>query len=358
MSESPHGWELVDDSDNAAAGPGPRLKAAREALGWSLPAMAAELKLPPERLAALERDEFDAFGPAVFVRGYLRRCAVLLGIPADEVLRLYEAHAGPAGTVDPIGLPPGRVPGPDRSGWIRTLVVAAVVVGVLAGGWWFFAPGPEQSGRTASESSPPAQKNGPLTLEPVSEDALSEAASPVRLPAPASARSEPGGGTESGPAGSDAGIAEAREAVAEESAGRAGPDGAPSADAVAEADAEPAAPPAADTVADSLAAGTEADPAAATAEPVTPAISAGQADIRIRLMDDCWLEITDAEGRRLAYRLGRAGEVTRVRGTAPVSIFLGDAEAVELTVNGEPVAVRAAARRNGTARLTVGGGAG
>ena len=89
-----------------------------------------------------------------------------------------------------------------------------------------------------------------------------------------------------------------------------------------------------------------------------PVVQAGQADIRIRLLEDCWLEIIDAEGRRLAYRLGRAGEVTRVRGTAPVSVFLGNAEGVELTVDGEPVAVRPAARRDGTARLTVGGGAG
>jgi hypothetical protein len=38
--------------------------------------------------------------------------------------------------------------------------------------------------------------------------------------------------------------------------------------------------------------------------------------------------------------------------------MLGNAEGVELTVDGKSLAVRAAARRDGTARLTVGGGAG
>jgi cytoskeleton protein RodZ len=41
-----------------------------------------------------------------------------------------------------------------------------------------------------------------------------------------------------------------------------------------------------------------------------------------------------------------------------MAVFLGNAEGVRLTVDGAPIAVRPAARRDGTARLTVGGGAG
>jgi cytoskeleton protein RodZ len=42
--------------------------------------LAAELCLPMDRLAALERDEHASFGGVVFVRGYLRRAASLLGL--------------------------------------------------------------------------------------------------------------------------------------------------------------------------------------------------------------------------------------------------------------------------------------
>jgi len=323
MNDERRGWEIVDEgsAENQAAGPGARLKAAREQAGWTLEAFAAELKLPPRRLAELEADEFASFGPAVFVRGYLRRCAVLLGLHAEEILALYEARVGEAGAAVEIGLPPGRPPRPDRSGWLRPLAIAAVVVAVLAGGWWFFAPSPGIQAPAAKRV--PEGAGAPLALEPpgpqpskASPDAVEER--PVEV-----VRTEPE-------------PMELQET--DESGGQSQP--------------EP--DEAAATVADSLAAAPPAEPEPTAA----PVVQAGQADIRIRLLEDCWLEIIDAEGRRLAYRLGRAGEVTRVRGTAPVSVFLGNAEGVELTVDGEPVAVRPAARRDGTARLTVGGGAG
>jgi cytoskeleton protein RodZ len=81
-------------------------------------------------------------------------------------------------------------------------------------------------------------------------------------------------------------------------------------------------------------------------------------ELRFEFSEDCWLEVTDADERRLAYRLYRAGDVARLRGKAPVAVFLGNAEGVRLTVDGSAIAVRPAARRDGTARLTVGGGAG
>ena len=86
--------------------------------------------------------------------------------------------------------------------------------------------------------------------------------------------------------------------------------------------------------------------------------SGQRAELRFEFSEDCWLEVTDADEDRLAYRLYRAGDVARLRGKAPLQVFLGNAEGVRLTVNGAPIAVRPAARRDGTARLTVGGGAG
>ncbi|HRP86674.1 MAG TPA: DUF4115 domain-containing protein, partial [Gammaproteobacteria bacterium] len=92
--------------------------------------------------------------------------------------------------------------------------------------------------------------------------------------------------------------------------------------------------------------------------PEPPLPPPGTAELRFEFSEDCWLEVTDADDGRLAYRLYRAGDVARLRGKAPLQVFLGNAEGVRLTVNGAPIAVRPAARRDGTARLTVGGGAG
>lgn len=336
MDKSDIRWQLVEETtDSDAASPGQRLRAARERIGWSLEWVADELKLPPQRLAELEADEFAGFGPPVFVRGYLRRTAILLGVPPEEVLALYEAQTGAGAPPVRIGLAPGRPPRPDRSGWLGTALVGSLVAAVLAGGWWFLGPGPGESVQIAR--APEENPGAPLALEEPGPEATAQAvpvqSAPERI-APARIEPEP-----ASPATAD-GTPIAQPAP---TSGEAGTAGDPS---------EVAA-----TVADSLAA---ADSAPTVPSPAAepPVVLAGQADIRIRLLEDCWLEIIDAEGRRLAYRLGRAGENTRVRGTAPVSVFLGNAEGVELTVDGEAVAVRPAARRDGTARLTVGGGAG
>lgn len=324
MDNSDIHWELVDEAGPREGSPGRRLREAREQAGWSLQALAAELKLPPGRLQELESDDFAGFGPAVFVRGYLRRCAALLGLPPEEILSLYEAQASEEAPPVKIGPPPGRPPRQSRTAWIGPTLAAAAIAAVLAGGWWFFGPGRGQQAPVARTPAPDA--SAPLSLEPPRQDTLGVADESEIQTEPAAAAAEP-------------------ETASEESDGPTG-------------ELSPSAPPeAAPTVADSLAA--EPAPPASSGQGSSPvSIEPAQADIRVRLLEDCWLEITDARGRRLAYRLGRAGEVTRVRGTAPVSVFLGNAEGVELTVDGEPVAVRPAARRDGTARLTVGGGAG
>lgn len=98
-------------------------------------------------------------------------------------------------------------------------------------------------------------------------------------------------------------------------------------------------------------------PTVVAAVPEATALPPGTVDLRLEFTEDCWLEVTDALGRRLAYRLYHAGDVARLRGKAPATVFLGNAEGVRLTVDETSIPVRPA-RRDGTARLTVGGGAG
>lgn len=51
---------------------------------------------------------------------------------------------------------------------------------------------------------------------------------------------------------------------------------------------------------------------------------------------DCWVEITDAEGRRIEYDLLRGGRHL-YHGTAPFTIMLGKAGGVAVSVDGRPV---------------------
>ncbi len=60
-----------------------------------------------------------------------------------------------------------------------------------------------------------------------------------------------------------------------------------------------------------------------------------QPELAIRLLDDSWVEISDAQGQRLEFDLLRAGQERRYRGAAPFRILLGRASSVELRLNGE-----------------------
>ena len=128
---------VTGDPSTEILSPGTQLRAARQQAGWTTERLAAELGLPLERMQALERDEHQSFGGIVFVRGYLRRAAVLLGIPAADLIAAYEACCNETRPAEIIpGLPPGRLPGRGVSGWAGPMVGAIAVVGVVAATWW------------------------------------------------------------------------------------------------------------------------------------------------------------------------------------------------------------------------------
>ena len=68
---------------------------------------------------------------------------------------------------------------------------------------------------------------------------------------------------------------------------------------------------------------------------------------------DCWTEISDADGRRLFFEMGRAGRTVDLSGPAPISILFGNAENVSLRVDGADYPVTATNPGSRTARLTI-----
>jgi cytoskeletal protein RodZ len=49
---------------------------------------------------------------------------------------------------------------------------------------------------------------------------------------------------------------------------------------------------------------------------------------------DCWIEIRDSEGTKLAFGLAKSGSFQEVVGTSPFRVLLGDSGAVTLVLNG------------------------
>ena len=328
----------MNDAETGLMSPGAQLQAARERAGWPVERLAAELCLPLDRMRALEADQHAGFGGAVFVRGYLRRAAGLLDIPPQELIAAYESCCGGARPTEVLpGPAPGKPPRREVPGWVGSLAGGIAVAAALGLTWWLMGPN--------DTTSPAAGVDAPDALEFVVADT-----------APA-ATTEPA----------------AREIGASDSEERPAPAGTPATDPAAlaaaetpdvavDAEPEPGLPSeavAVSAVAEQAQPEQPEQPQQRVVQAPEPAMPPpGTVELRIEFTEDCWLEVFDAEERRLAYRLHRSGDVARLRGTAPLAVFLGNAEGVRLTVDGTPIAVRPAARRDGTARLMVGGGAG
>lgn len=81
---------------------GTHLRNAREARGIDLREAAQQTRIGYAYLVAIEREDFSKLPGEVFVKGFLRNYAKFLGIPADEVMRLYaELKTPPASSGAP-----------------------------------------------------------------------------------------------------------------------------------------------------------------------------------------------------------------------------------------------------------------
>ena len=68
---------------------------------------------------------------------------------------------------------------------------------------------------------------------------------------------------------------------------------------------------------------------------------------------DCWLEVTDATGKKLFSGLQRKGGNLNLAGQAPYKLKIGAPAAVQIEFQGKPVDLSRFIRTNQVARLTV-----
>jgi len=113
------------------------------------------------------------------------------------------------------------------------------------------------------------------------------------------------------------------------------------------ADRTPAAAPAAPTSAGGSAAPPSSSPVAA--RPGT----GPQARLDLTFSAGSWVEISDGEGRRLLHGLIEGGSTRTLMGSAPLLVVLGNAPAVTLRLNGQPVLPGTLVRRDGSAHLLI-----
>jgi cytoskeleton protein RodZ len=96
-------------------------------------------------------------------------------------------------------------------------------------------------------------------------------------------------------------------------------------------------------------------PAATTPVPAasTRAVRPGEAQVGLSFSAPSWVEVTDADGRRLLSGLIEAHATRTLAGPAPMRVTLGNAPAVAVSINGRPVPLEGLVRHDGSAHLTI-----
>lgn len=133
------------------------LRHAREARGLTVEAIAAQTKISPRHIEALERGAPLAL-PAFYQRAELRAVARAVGVDEQLAVARLEAELAPVEPLPPVPSTPARI----RSEYGLAIVAIGVLLVVLAG-WGSFE-------RTAAKGSVLAvQTVGPVAARPVAE---------------------------------------------------------------------------------------------------------------------------------------------------------------------------------------------
>ncbi len=287
---------------------GATLAAARESRGMSVAEVAERLKLSPRQIEALEAEDWSSLPDPVFVRGFVRNYAKLVGVAPEA---LMPAVDGAEAVTQTITAPSAGVrlgSSPVARWLLLPLLLVVLFVAVVVGLYTWLRQG--ENALLPAETALPAEQAAALPAAPGAVQDGIVAAGPQTL-APAA--------TEPPPAAPNADTPTAREPAAS-----GGPAPTP---ARLQADNPPPAPPAAPRAA-------SAQDAAAS----SPAQSQAQGRVSMRFTpaEDAWIQVVDGKGMRFS-KLVRGGSSEVVSGTPPFRLVVGNAANVSLVYNGHVI---------------------
>lgn len=273
---------------------GSKLKAAREAAGLSLDAVAQQLKLAPRQVRALEDDDWQRLPGRTFVRGFSRNYARFVRLDPDAVLALLPGpDATPAlerpalaASRRPMGeIPIERISKPSALRWLIPLVLVAIVAGIayyeLSRSKLHVFPDMMSSVVSRQPAVSPATPPATAMATPsTSGTATSVLPNPMARASPASpATNEPTNSAMVRPAPATVGA------------------------------------PGAQT------------PAAGTPAP--------EASLVLTFRGTSWVEVKDANGRVVVQMTGGSGMTQTVSAAPPIELALGNAPDVDVTFRGQ-----------------------
>jgi cytoskeleton protein RodZ len=258
----------------------------RRRQGLSLGDISRQLKLSVRQVEALERDDYSGYKSTVFIHGFIRNYAKLLGLDPDPLVRATDLMLNPPATQE--ALP--REPEPSRplgkEKWNLKLLPTASVIGVAAiVAMVYFG------GRSAPDADgvavPVAPHDKPVTATKNAPDAEAGLEKKPRAKSKVSVDSaevKPVTGPDATP--------EARTEITS----KTGTDDGVPAEAIETSAADPS----------------------------------GLVTVRMIFDEESWVEIKDRAGNTIFGQLNPAGSRRKVSGEPPLSVVIGNAAGVRL----------------------------
>jgi cytoskeleton protein RodZ len=304
---------------------GALLRQARQGFGRDVGQIGAALRIRASHLQAIEEGRFEELPGGTYAIGFIRTYAEYLGLDGPEMVRRFKHEIEGQEFKNDLSFP---MPVGEKSVSGSTILLGGVIIAVCAYGIWYYTS-PGDRARSEQVAAVPT-----ALLAPPSDTGISGAPSDVAAAAAA-------------PAGSVT-AASAAPAAQPQAPTPAAPPQFISESAVsqaillaqAKAQSMPTQPrglppPAPDSQMASVPV-----PAATTqaTAPVDPAhlfgVTNGAYRIGLRATADCWLEVRDGD-TMLFKRMLRPGDVYRMLDKAGLTMRVGNAKGVEVSVDGK-----------------------
>ena len=326
--------ELTEDME--VIGPGKMLAEARKKKSLSQQDVANRLNFRVSLVSDIESEQFDKSLPETYNRGYLKNYAKLVNISANDVLTSYEKLniAETQGT-EMLSFSKGTEKAAENNllMWISYLILA-VLVGLTIM-WWL-----QDENRNVTLTTPQNQptvvavttEQNPITNKPEQSSAgQSNAITAANVKeiegvdeSSGSATGEPlselvaDSGIED--SDNDANIVETGNSQVNENASPITNNNENNSVTDATTTAEP------------IPAGSVLDELTGEAVVDTPPVA-----VSFTFSGDCWVNIYDATGERIAWGIKRLGYVMNITGQAPFNITLGKPELVAIDFDGQVI---------------------
>lgn len=327
-------------SEILSAGYGRILAEAREAQGLTVIQVADKLKLTSRQIEAIEAEDAERLPEPVFIRGFVRNYARLLGVPLESLPVIASVPVTPTETITAHSEEVRLRTSPVRrwlvlpaAGFILFLVLVAALYAWLSQGEEAYVPAAPPVTSQPLPAPEPVAPGVPQGAADVPDGAVSApvepatpagpGANPMTPAAPVSTGTAPGGSAQAAPPQpAPAKTIPAPQAPAAAPSQVASPAfGVPVFTGAPRAPAAPAAAP----------------PAAAAPAPASaPAVSTPHTVQLVAEQNDSWIQVVSGDDKRYS-RLLRTGEQLTLRGAAPFRLVIGDAEGVRLRYDGRAI---------------------